>query len=233
MKRTLLLITALLMCLTTVSATTLKDKDVGYNGLTKHRNRFAQPIMFVERGIEFLVFPDGSFDFNTTYNLYYNDDQYYRTDSRRSSIDVNYRGQNVSFGYSSNNHNYNPAVYISRDHYGQVRRVGNVYINYNWNGQVSRVGSVYITYGRGRNSTLTQVGGLRVNYNVWGEIASVRGEVNRFQNGYCNLTGTLKCDMRHDHGHRHDNDWYEGDYDDNYYYYKSNGKVKKHKKMKH
>ena len=230
MKRTLLLLTALTMALTAVAATT-KDHDVGQLQIEKNRYRFAQPIMFLERGIEFLVFPDGSFDFNTNYyDSHFDDNMYYKSNSRRSSIDVNYRGPNLSVGFTSNRNN---GVYISRDRFGQVRQIDNIYINYDRSGKVTRVGSVFIDYGRGRNGTLRQVGGLRVNYNAWGEIVNVRGEVNRYQNGFCSITGSRNCNMNHNVGHHHDhNDWYDGDYDDNYYYYKNNGKVKKQKKMK-
>ncbi|TNJ46494.1 hypothetical protein KFZ70_13765 [Tamlana fucoidanivorans] len=229
MKKTLLLFTGLLMGLTTVSATT-SNYDVGQKKILKHKNRFAQPIMFIERGVEFLIFPDGSFDFNTNYyDPYYNDNTYYKSSSRRSSLNVNYRGPNVNIGYSNGQN----GVYISRDRFGQVRRVGNVFINYNRRGQVSRVGSVYIDYGRGRHATLRQVGGLRVHYNDWGEITNVRGQVNRFNDTYCNVNGWPSTNTRNDIEICH-NDWYEGDdYDDNYYYYKSNGKVKKQKKRKH
>lgn len=230
MKKTLLLLTGLLIGLTTVSATTVKDYDVGQKQFLKNRSRFAQPIMFVERGVEFLIFPDGSFDFNTDfYDLFYNDNAYYKSGTRRSSVNVNYRGPNMSIGFSNN---HNGGVYISRDRYGLVRRIGNVYVNYNRNGQVSRVGSVYIDYGRGRNNTLRQVGGLRVNYNAWGEIVNVFGQVNRYHDNYCNINGWAGNQARNDIGYLQDNDWYDGDYDDNYYYYKNNGKVKKQKKMK-
>lgn len=231
MKKTLLLLTGLLMGLTTVSATNAKDHDVGVKDVLMNRNHFAQPIMFVERGIEFMIFPDGSFDFDTNfYDPYYNDNMYYRSNTRRNGINVNYHGPNVSIGFSSNN---NRGVYVSRDRNGLVRRVGNVNINYNWYGQVSRIGSVFIDYSRGRNSTLARVGGLRVNYNAWGEIVNVRGNVNGFNDGYCNINGWITSNnQRFDQNHRRNSDWYDGDYDDDYYYYKSNGKVKKQKKMK-
>ena len=91
-----------------------------------------------------------------------------------------------------------------------------------------------------RNGTLTQVGGLKVKYNHWGEIVYTRGQVNRFSNS-CNICGVSSCDIDHNHRDRHDdydNDWYDEDdgiynNDDDFYYYKQNGKAKKHKKRKH
>ena len=87
-----------------------------------------------------------------------------------------------------------------------------------------------------RNGTLTQVGGLRVKYNHWGEIVYTQGQVNRFSNN-CNICGVNSCSIDHNHRDRdYDyDDWYDDDIynnDDNYYYYKQNGKVKKHKKRK-
>ena len=232
MKKTLLLFTALLMGLTTVSGTTATDYDVGHLKKGDKFNRYAQPIVFMERGIEFLVFPDGRFDFDTNnYDTYFNDNEYYRSNSRRSNVNIAYRGPNMSIGYSNNR---NSGVYIARDRYGQVRRVGNVFVNYNRIGQVTRIGSIYLEYNRGRHGMLRRVGNLRVNYNRWGEIVNLRGQVNRFHNDYCNICGVNSCYMAHNfgnnrNGHSH-NDWYDDDRDDNYFYYKRNGKVKKHKK---
>ncbi|WP_223548365.1 hypothetical protein [Aestuariivivens sp. NBU2969] len=227
MKRTLLFFTVLLIGVTTVSALSTHNDDVG------KFNRFTEPIIFMERGIEFLIFPDGSFDFDTNVYNHYNDDIYYKSNINRSHVNVSYRGPNISIGYSYNK-NRNNGIYISRDRYGNVRRIGNVFINYDRWGKVTRVGSVFIKYGRGRNATVTQVGGLRVNYNHWGEIVNVRGYVNRYNDDYCNICGVTSCTMSHGYNvHKHDhNDWYDKTHDDSYYYYKRNGKVKKQKKMK-
>ena len=40
----------------------------------------------MERSFEFLIFPNGSFDFNTNFNRSYHDDSYYRSNSRRSNV---------------------------------------------------------------------------------------------------------------------------------------------------
>ena len=65
MKRLLLLFAGLLIGLTSASATELHHQKKKTKIDKTKRYRYAQPIMFVERGVEFLVFPDGSFDFNT------------------------------------------------------------------------------------------------------------------------------------------------------------------------
>ncbi|WP_298238318.1 hypothetical protein [uncultured Algibacter sp.] len=235
MKKRLLLFTMLLMGLTVVSATNQHNHESDHHKKNKNFDRYAQPIIFMERGVEFLIFPDGSFDFNTNnYNSYYNDDAYYKSNrSKRSSVNVIYRGPNANMGFTNNRNN---GVYISRDRSGQVRRIGNVFLNYDRLGKITRVGSVFIDYVRGRNGTLRQVGGLRVNYNHWGEIVNLRGQVKRYQDDFCNVCGVNSCNMTHDFGnHRdrhYDNDRYDNRRDDNFYYYKKNGKVKKHKKNK-
>ncbi len=235
MKRLLLLFTGLLIGLTTVSATELNHQKQKTKLDKTKRYRYAQPIMFVERGIEFLVFPDGSFDFNTNYeDTFYNDSYYKTRASKRSSVNITYGTPGKRFKYTSKRYR-NRGVSISHDRDGKVRRIGNLFLNYDRYGKLKRVGSIYMSYKR--NGTLTQVGGLKVKYNHWGEIVFTRGQVNRFSNS-CNICGVSSCNMDHNHRDRDydEDDWYDNDYDDdddNYYYYKQNGKVKKHKKRKH
>nr|WP_099565795.1 hypothetical protein [Gaetbulibacter sp. 4G1] len=240
MKRLLLLFTGLLIGLTTVSATELNYKNQKTKLDKTKRYRYAQPIMFVERGVEFLVFPDGSFDFNTNYEDTFYNDSYYRTrNTKRGRVNTTYGAPGSRVKYTSYRHR-NRGVSISHDRDGKVRRIGSIFLNYDRYGKLKRVGSIYMSY-KHRNGTLTQVGGLRVKYNHWGEIVYTRGQVNRFSNS-CNICGVSSCEINHNHRDRHDNDydndWYDEDdgvynNDDDFYYYKQNGKTKKHKKRKH
>ena len=226
MKRLLLVFASCLVGLTTASATNADTKNPHIRNERNRTMRYAEPINFMERGVEFLIFPDGSFDFNTNnYNTAYNDNTYYGRNSRRGRIDVSYRGPHVSVDYSTNRY---PRTN------GKVRRIGNIYLNYDRYGRITRAGSVFIDYNHG-NGWLRQVGGLRVSYNHWGEIVSLRGQVNRY-NQNCDVCGMINCN--HDHGDRYerhrDHDYDYGDHDrhddDHYYYFKQNGKVKKHKR---
>lgn len=233
MKRLLLVFASLLIGLATASATSADTKNPQERFDRNKKLRFTQPINFVERGVEFLIFPDGSFDFNTNMYNVQNRNTYYGANARRSSIDVGYRSPNVSVNYSSNRNSNTRGVSVIRDFNGNVRRVGNVYLNYDRQGRISRVGSVFIDYNRG-NGWLRNVGGLQINYNRWGEIVSLRGQVNHL-NQNCNTCGMLGCDD--DHGNRYDNHYGQNndyrDYDrrdDDYYYFKQNGAVKKRKK---
>lgn len=220
MKRLLLVCASLLIGLTTASASELNNQKPKIKLEKKKNYRFAEPISFIERGIEFLIFPDGSFDFNT--NIYddYDDDILHRNNSRRSNINTSQRGPNVSVAFTVSSKN-NRGVLISRDRFGKVRRIGNVYLNYNRRGNITRVGSVFINYSRGKHATVNQIGGLRVQYNRWGEIVHTRGFVNRNNRvSHCDVVNYQDLDRHHN------------DYDDNYYYYKKNGKVKKLKKKR-
>lgn len=207
MKRLVLLFAGLLIGLTTASA----QNHQKYN-----KHHFTEPITFIEGGIEFLIFPDGSFDYNTNNRSRINN-------SRRSSINISYRGPNTSINYSTFNRNRN--IYVSRNRDGLIRRIGNIVINYNRFGQITRAGSVHLNYNRGRNGYLNQVGGLRVKYNRWGEIVNLRGQINRF-NGFSNTTYLQKNRNRNNWDNGRDYDYF----DDEYYHHKQNGKVKKKKK---
>ena len=65
MKRAVLLFASLLIGLTTASASEIHTTHDGTSVDKNKRYRYAQPIVFIERGVEFLIFPDGTFDFNT------------------------------------------------------------------------------------------------------------------------------------------------------------------------
>ncbi|MFV9550984.1 hypothetical protein [Algibacter sp. PT7-4] len=182
MKKVLLVCASLLIGLTTASATELnkKKRKITINKTTKHYY-LEQPIVFNERGIEFFIFSDGSFDFNTNANNYYYNDAFYKKNSRRSSININHRGPNSNIQYTSNRY-ANTSVSISRDRNGKIRRIGNVFLNYDRHGRITRAGSVFMKYNRGKNSNLHKVGGLKVKFNKYGEIIYTRGHVNQLNN---------------------------------------------------
>ncbi|TYB76361.1 hypothetical protein [Bizionia myxarmorum] len=220
MKKQVLLFTALLIGLTTVKANEIASVSTA-GDLKIFNAGYAQPIIFMECGIEFMVFPDGSFDFNTntrqqTSNF---DDNYYHRNSnqtRRGSV-------NSTFGAPRTRSNVrysaprDQGVLLTHDANGQVRRIGNVFINYDRNGKIKRAGSVYMSY-NSRNGLLTQVGGLHINYNHWGEIISQFGMVNPFNN-VCQFHNIPNCTLNHGSGnHQNNYNNNSGNSDDNYYY---------------
>lgn len=158
-----------------------------------------EPISFTERGIEFFVFPNGEFDFNTRPN----DSQgsyIYKTAGKRTATVVERRP--VNYG-----------VKIEHDSFGRVRRIGNTFINYDFNDRVSRIGTVYMKYNR---YALSEVGGLRIIYNRRGQIIDIIGNVKGNSRGY--QTGN-NYNYYGNNGNHNDS----GYNDDDYYYYKADG----------
>ncbi|MBT8264915.1 MAG: hypothetical protein KJP20_00105 [Bacteroidia bacterium] len=227
MKKVTLIIATMLIGLVSATAAEMSSANDGKDLRITKRYRYTQPIMFVERGVEFLIFPNGDFDFNTEIvDGPFNDENYFRqNNSRRSSVNVTLSAPGKRIRYSRPQ-----GVLILHDRYGKVRRIGNVFINYDSRGRVKRVGSVYMKYRHGR---LKQVGGLTIRYNRWGDMIGLHGFVKPHAQlcGLCNVHG---CTMDH-FGQGHNDDWYDddyGDFDDDFYYYKKNGKKKKRKKRK-
>ncbi|MCL9807280.1 hypothetical protein NAT51_17245 [Flavobacterium amniphilum] len=169
--------------------------------------RDAEPIKFMERGIEFYVFPNGDFDFNTRPQDSDTDDGYYfKAAGKRGTVTVE-------------RHPVNYGVRIERDAFGRVRRVGNTFINYDAFDRVNRIGTVYMKY---NSFALTQIGGLRIVYDRKRCIINMYGNVKGRSYGYDYPRGYES--PRNDYPR---NDYprgggYEND-DDDYYYYKADG----------
>ncbi len=210
MKKMILVLAMMLIGLTSATATEFKSVKKGKDLKFTKRYRNAQPIKFVERGVEFLIFHDGSFDFNTNYGV----DHWRHTNSRRSSVNAKFTSPVSRIQYTSPRRR---GIRILHDRNGAVRQIGNVFINYDRRGKVKRIGSVYMNYNRG-NGRLKQVGGLRVNYNSWGKIVHLSGQVNYFN-------ADLYCDMDYDSY----DDYFE---DEDKYYYKKGSKKNKYKRRK-
>ncbi|TGD58859.1 hypothetical protein [Flavobacterium humi] len=162
--------------------------------------RDAEPISFMERGIEFYVFPNGEFDFNTRPQDSEGDDFYFKAAGKRSTVTVS-RGP-VNYG-----------VRIEHDSFGRVRRVGNTFINYDSRDRVSRIGTVYMRY---NSFAISQIGGLRIVYNRKCQIIDIVGSVKgRYAGHYYNNN-----DYNNDYGYTNGSEDYD---DDSYYYYKADG----------
>lgn len=162
--------------------------------------RDADPIVFTERGIEFFIFADGQFDFNTRPTT--GRDMYYKSNKKN--------GVNKTYGAPGSNRKGNYGVKVEHDNMGRVRRIGNVMINYDSNDRVKRVGSVYMTYNR---YALERVGGLEIIYNRRGQIVDV--------------VGAVKGGRSYEYSQNNNgNSTYGGNQnsnDDDYYYYRTNG----------
>ncbi|MFY7730824.1 MAG: hypothetical protein ACOVRN_14980 [Flavobacterium sp.] len=206
MKNFTLLVAGLLLTGSLASASEANVSSVAaYHTPIDYRN--AEPVIFMERGIEFMVFPNGEMDFNT---------------QPASSGSYYYKNANVA---GRRNDTYgaayaNGGVRVEHDYNGRVRRVGNVYINYDYNGRVKRIGSVYMSYNR---YALAQIGMLTLFYDRYGRIVDARGFVNNASRNYY-------YDACGDGGNNYDGDNYNGYDNDGYYnnggsgsYYNNNG----------
>lgn len=181
--------------LTTSVANAKETKSFNTVDFATNRFDFDEPISFTERGIEFFVFPNGDFDFNTRSDDSEGDFHYRKAGARITER----RGVPINYG-----------VKIEHDSFGRVRRVGNTFINYDSRDRVSRIGTVYMKYNR---FALTQIGGMKLVYNRFGEITDMIGSVKgRNNDGFTHNYYT----------HNHNTYTYNSD-DDNYYYYRTDG----------
>jgi hypothetical protein len=163
--------------------------------------RDAEPILFKERGIEFMLFPNGEFDFNTR--------------PMRQRMNNTYGSPRGAYYGTSDR-----GVRIEHDNFGRVRRVGNVYINYDVYGRVKRIGTIYMSY---NSFAVTRVGNMRIIYDRRGRIVDVFGFINYANNGYVyNPRGMRNSGGNSGYGYSDD---YNTDYgnDDDYYYYRKDG----------
>lgn len=122
MKKGLYFLVALFMMVSSVEA-------INGSNLT-NRNwenyySYDNAVSFVERGIEFFVFTNGDFDFDTNFR------------NRGVRINRDFRGRIRRVG----------NVFINYDFRGNVSRIGNVFINYRRNRLVS-VGNLTVRYDR-------------------------------------------------------------------------------------
>lgn len=165
MKTITFLVANLLLIGTTANATTVNTMVLDEKRTHYNEN---EPISFVERGIEFFVFLNGDFDFNT------------RPEDHQGAYFYKKAGRNVTQSDARRMVNY--GVRIEHDSFGRVRRIGNTFINYDNRDRVNRIGSVYMLYNR---MGLTQIGGMQLVYNRRGDLAHTIGSVKGYSNyGY-------------------------------------------------
>ncbi|MEO5775503.1 MAG: hypothetical protein ABIQ27_01280 [Flavobacterium sp.] len=194
MKKITLLVASIFLVGSVANASEIKKSD------EENRMRFSfdEPISFMERGIEFFVFPNGEFDFNTRPQDS-EGDYFYKTAGKRGNTQAR---KQMNYG-----------TRIEHDSFGRVRRVGNTFINYDSRDRVSRIGTVYMKYNR---TALAQIGGMRIVYNRRGEIVDTIGNIKGYSNsGYA----------FNNNNHYDDNNYTasNNNNDDDYYFYKNDG----------
>lgn len=201
MKKGILIVLGMFMMISTVEAKTgnKRPNNIAINYM------YNNAVNFTERGIEFFIFTNGDFDFNTHVT-----DSYYDYNGRRF--------QN------------NSSVKVNRDYRGRITRIGNAFINYDYRGNVTRIGSISIRY---RFGQLTNVGDLSVQYDRWGN-PNFYGNVRDFyfDNGMrFSINFGDVCNYNDTYFYRNDfkNNYTQFGEDKNFYYYKArpNGKIGK------
>lgn len=127
MKKGVLILLGIFMMVSTVEAKTGENLPNRFRVNYSYNNA----VNFTERGIEFFVFTNGDFDFDTNSNNYYN--------RRDNGVRINrdYKGRVRSVG----------NVFINYDRRGNVTRIGNIYMRY-YRGQLTKVGNLKVKYNR-------------------------------------------------------------------------------------
>ena len=205
MKKITLLVASILLVGNAVNASEIITYSDEENGM---RYSFDEPISFTERGIEFFVFRNGEFDFNTRPHDNQGD-YFYKTAGKRGASTQARRP--INYG-----------TRIEHDSFGRVRRIGSTFINYDNRDRVSRIGTVYMIYNR---AALAQIGGMRIVYNRRGEIVDTVGRIKGYNNS--------EYAFNHNNHFGDDNYFTESNYSNsNDYYYKGDGTKKKNEGTK-
>lgn len=207
MKKITLFVASLMLATTATKASEIINFSRTNLEFKTHFN-LDEPIQFSERGIDFFVFSNGKFDFNTRPNEN-SANYYYKTAGRRSAEFNNQQLENY-------------GVRIDQDNFGRIRRIGNTFINYDFQDRVSRIGTIFLRYNR---FSLIQIGGLQLVYNRFGELIDTFGSVKSYRNygftnsyqnyhGNANLNG-INNNFDNDYPINDDNQQISND---NYYY---------------
>jgi hypothetical protein len=116
MKKDILIVLGMFLMVSAVEA-----KNDNYRPKSNKVNySFENSVHFIARGIEFVVFTNGDFDFNSNFN-------------------------NAYFDYNNRNN-----ATIARDYNGNIKRVGPISIAYDYRGNVSRIGAISMRYYRNK-----------------------------------------------------------------------------------
>tara|TARA_Y100001934_G_C12362157_1_gene781356 strand:- start:950 stop:1504 length:555 start_codon:yes stop_codon:yes gene_type:complete len=159
MKRTLFFLAASFVITATAQASEVNS--IGLQTKTETPAFYLQPVVFITQGVEFLIYPDGTLDYNLP----------------PSSVSLNGRRVNQVY-YNSNSvydsgNNYRRG-YVQYHRNGQVAQIGRLLIDYHRNGRVGRIGDVAITYKKGR---LDKIGNLKMHYDRSGRIYKQTGTI--------------------------------------------------------
>jgi len=217
-KKGLIILVSMLMMVSTFGA--MESIKPGSNVVDFNNNFYNdQPIEFIERGIKFYVFLDGTFDFNTV---------------STSHVDYIYKnGRRVARRSSPR------GIRIERDYQGRIRRISNVFLSYTYGDKIKRIGSVFVKYNHNR---MSKVGNLKIIYNRYSVhfVGDVNGRHNPyFSHNWRSFNGYSHWDTW-EYGYYDSffnnsnfyNDFESFDEDDDYLYFRSKSKDGKASKGK-
>ncbi|MCB4797630.1 hypothetical protein [Neotamlana laminarinivorans] len=109
--------------------------------ITTYKN--AEPIIFIEGGVEFYIYPNGNFNYTSKVNY---------TNNRRTNAVIKDRtGKITRIG----------TVNINYDRFGNITRAGSINISYN-NAIVSKIGGLHVNYNK-NGKVITKKGVIRAN----------------------------------------------------------------------
>ena len=148
MKKFYLLLTLLVVGFSTKAAPAA--------GENFERRGYEDAFIFVERGVEFAVFPDGQFDF------FFNS----RKNFNRIPPHINY----------SYNSGYNYGPFVQYDDFGAVIQIENVPVYYDYYGRIIQAGRVQIRYNA--FGMVNRIGNMFVNYNPYRQFTHTSGYIN-------------------------------------------------------
>lgn len=119
--------------------------------------RYGGPFIFVEKGVEFAVYPDGQFDF--TYGIHS------RFNSRT------FHGNSITY-----NSGYNYLPFVQLDDFGAVIQVKNVPVFYDYYGRIIRAGRIWIEYNH--FGKVSRIGNMHIFYNPYQVVTHTAGFIN-------------------------------------------------------
>lgn len=127
------------------------------NAATTNNRHNEDPFVFLENGIEYAVYKEGGFDFNTI--------------PQTNRIHINTSRVHINF-----NSGYNTSPFVQKNRYGDIVRIENTPICYTYDGKVSRIGNINIRYNR--YGYVSSIGHLNINYTNHYNNYSCSGYIN-------------------------------------------------------
>ena len=150
MKTKVLYLAALFLIGAAAQAKTPPTVQKSVNIEVKSHSPFA-PVAVIENGIEFLIYPNGTVDFNMPRSSVNIGRRSVKEIRSNKSVVINKRGI------------YRPG-YVRYDRAGRLIQVGNVPLFYKQNGKIARVGNSNIKYKKGR---IVRIGNIKMNNKIY------------------------------------------------------------------